>query len=67
LREIDGRRIGSGAPGATTRLLQQEFAKVVHGRHPLSSKWLDYVPVDAWAMLEAPLFQANGLESSSGA
>ena len=67
LREIDGRRIGTGATGSTTRLLQQEFAKVVHGHHPLSAMWLDYVPTDAWAMLEAPLFQANGLGSSPGA
>ena len=67
LREIDGRAIGSGAVGPTTRLLQQEFSNVVHGRHALSATWLDPVPLDAWRVVEAPLFQADGLASSPGA
>ena len=67
LREIDGRKIASGGVGPTTRLLQQEFSNVVHGRHPLSAEWLDPVPLDAWQMVEAPLFHAEGLASSPGA
>ncbi len=43
LREIDFRKIGSGSAGPITRLLQKEYANVVHGRHPLSAKWLSPV------------------------
>jgi branched-chain amino acid aminotransferase len=63
LREIDGRKIGAGTVGPTTRLLQQEFSKIVHGRHQLSATWLDRVPLDAW-VVEAPLFQQHGVASS---
>ena len=41
--EIDGRRVGSGRPGAVTTRLQQAYADAVHGRHPRSDEWLDYV------------------------
>jgi branched-chain amino acid aminotransferase len=67
LREIDGRKIAAGAVGPTTRLLQQEFSNLVHGRHQLSATWLDPVPVDAWHTVEAPLFHADGLATSPGA
>ncbi len=45
LREIDFRVIGSGATGPVTRALQQAFRAVVHGDHPRSAGWLDYVSV----------------------
>jgi len=45
LREIDFRRIGSGKTGPITRRLQQAFQQVTHGAHPLSAKWLEYVPL----------------------
>jgi branched-chain amino acid aminotransferase len=41
--EIDGRRVGTGRPGAVTTRLQQAYADAVHGRHPRSDEWLDYV------------------------
>jgi branched-chain amino acid aminotransferase len=44
LREIDFRAIGSGKTGPVTRALQQEFDKLVSGKHARSSKWLSPVP-----------------------
>jgi len=43
LREIDFRVIGSGRTGPVTHALQSAFADAVHGRHPRSAEWLDYV------------------------
>jgi branched-chain amino acid aminotransferase len=43
LREIDFRKIGSGASGPVTRRLQQAFAEAVRGRHTRSKEWLAYV------------------------
>lgn len=43
LREIDFRAIGSGTSGPLTRELQRAFGAVVHGKHPRSAAWLDYV------------------------
>ncbi|MGB9105527.1 MAG: branched-chain amino acid transaminase [Terriglobales bacterium] len=63
LREIDGRTIGSGKAGPVTRMLQQEFADTVHGRHSLSKVWLEPVPVDLWRAREAPLFEHPAAES----
>jgi len=63
LREIDGRTIGTGKAGPITRLLQRQFAEVVHGRHPLSRTWLEPVPPDLWPAREAPLFHPAGRES----
>jgi branched-chain amino acid aminotransferase len=63
LREIDGRTIGSGKAGPVTRMLQQEFADTVHGRHSLSKVWLEHVPVDLWSAREAPLFEHSVAES----
>src|SRR5215471_9642654 len=40
LREIDFRTIGDGKTGPVTRALQQEFDKLVAGRHARSAKWL---------------------------
>jgi branched-chain amino acid aminotransferase len=44
LREIDFRTIGDGKAGPVTRALQQEFDKLVAGRHARSEKWLAPVP-----------------------
>jgi len=43
LREIDGRRIGSGRTGPITRGLQQAFHEAVHGENPRYDRWLTYV------------------------
>jgi len=40
LREIDFRVIGEGQAGPVTRALQQEFDKVVSGKHARSAEWL---------------------------
>ncbi|HXG60922.1 MAG TPA: branched-chain amino acid transaminase [Planctomycetota bacterium] len=45
IREVDGRTIGSGAPGPVTRRLQERFFDVVLGRHPKYAGWLDYYEV----------------------
>jgi len=45
LREIDFRVIGEGKTGPVTRALQQEFDKLVSGRHARSAQWLAQVPV----------------------
>jgi branched-chain amino acid aminotransferase len=44
LREIDHRTIGTGKSGPVTRTLQQEFDKLVSGKHARSAKWLAPVP-----------------------
>jgi branched-chain amino acid aminotransferase len=44
LREIDFRTIGDGKTGPVTRTLQQEFDKLVHGRHARSAACLAPVP-----------------------
>jgi branched-chain amino acid aminotransferase len=43
IREIDFRTIGIGKMGPVTRLIQQAYQEAIHGRHPLSVAWLDYV------------------------
>ena len=43
LREIDFRIIGNGKTGPVTHALQRLYDEVVHGRHPRSVEWLDYV------------------------
>jgi len=51
LREIDFRTIGGGKTGPVTRALQQEFDKVVSGRHARSAEWFAPVPaLDAAAV-----------------
>jgi branched-chain amino acid aminotransferase len=44
LREIDFRVIGDGKAGPATRALQNEFDKVVSGKHPRSAEWFAPVP-----------------------
>lgn len=45
IRELDFRTIGSGKMGPVTRQIQHAYTEAVHGRHPLSAGWLDYVNV----------------------
>jgi branched-chain amino acid aminotransferase len=52
LREIDFRVIGDGKAGPVTRALQQEFDKVVGGRHVRSAEWLAPVPALQAASLQ---------------
>jgi branched-chain amino acid aminotransferase len=43
IRELDGRRIGSGAPGPITQRLQTLFFAIVRGREDRYRSWLTYV------------------------
>ncbi len=43
VREIDFHPIGTGKMGPVTRQIQQAYIDAIHGRHPLSAGWLDYV------------------------
>jgi branched-chain amino acid aminotransferase len=43
IREIDFRTIGAGKMGPVTRKLQRAYQEAIHGRHPRSAGWLDYV------------------------
>src|SRR5690606_11643689 len=43
VREVDGRRIGSGEPGPVTRRLQDRFFAVVGGQDPAHADWLTQV------------------------
>jgi branched-chain amino acid aminotransferase len=44
LCEIDWRKIGSGKMGPVTRAIQQEFDKLITGKHARSAAWLALVP-----------------------
>ncbi|HTN82319.1 MAG TPA: branched-chain amino acid transaminase [Sorangium sp.] len=43
IREVDGRTIGTGAPGPVTRRLQEEFDAAVHGRAAHAEPWLAHI------------------------
>jgi len=43
IREIDFRTIGAGKMGPVTRQVQHAYQDAIHGLHPLSAAWLDYV------------------------
>jgi len=43
IREVDGRTIGDGKPGAVTRRIQETFNKAVRGELPQYRKWLSFV------------------------
>jgi branched-chain amino acid aminotransferase len=43
VRELDRRCIGSGKPGPVTRVLQDDYFAVVHGRSSAYSHWLKKV------------------------
>jgi branched-chain amino acid aminotransferase len=40
IKEVDGRVVGDGSPGAITRRLQQTFFEAVHGKLPQYHRWL---------------------------
>ena len=44
LREIDFRTIGPGRMGEVTRSIQTADHDAIHGNHPRSAEWLEYVP-----------------------
>ncbi|RMH61465.1 MAG: branched-chain amino acid transaminase [Zetaproteobacteria bacterium] len=43
IREVDGRRIGTGSRGPITERLQSRYFDVVHGRSPAHRDWLHHV------------------------
>ena len=43
VREVDFRRIGSGAVGPVTRLVQHAYGQAVRGEHARSAEWLELV------------------------
>jgi branched-chain amino acid aminotransferase len=53
LREIDFRTIGAGKMGPVTRAIQKAYQAAIHGQHPRSAEWLDYV--DTGAALKMPV------------
>jgi len=62
--EIDDHRIGAGAPGEITRVLQAAFDDAIHGRSQPYREWLDVVhPRD----LEAPGGEAPAAQRITGA
>ncbi len=44
IREVDGKKIGSGNPGETTKRLQERYFAVIKGEDEKFRHWLDYVP-----------------------
>jgi branched-chain amino acid aminotransferase len=60
LREIDFRVIGEGVTGPVTRLMQRSFHDAIHGRHPRSEEWLEYVnsPVELPEQAHIPTWNA---------
>jgi branched-chain amino acid aminotransferase len=43
LREIDFRVIGTGKTGPVTKDLQHAYHAAIHGDHPRSAEWLEYI------------------------
>jgi branched-chain amino acid aminotransferase len=65
LREIDFRVIGAGRMGPVTRAVQHAFRDAIHGQHPRSAEWLDYVNTSvAVPMRESVSAQSRGLNAS---
>ena len=60
LCEIDYRVIGSGRMGPVTRSIQKTYQAAIHGMHPRSAEWLDYVPTTLAATL--PVSQTSKVE-----
>lgn len=54
VREVDDHPIGSGRPGEVTRVLQETFDAVIHGRSERYREWLDPVGRDAPAPAAPP-------------
>jgi len=57
LREIDFRVIGAGKMGPVTRAIQQAYHAALHGQHPRSAEWLDYVEALAPAAVADSVLQ----------
>ena len=66
LSEIDFRVIGSGKTGPVTRLLQQTYHEVIHGRGTRSAEWLDYVnaPLDMMHHVDAETANMSGVQAA---
>jgi branched-chain amino acid aminotransferase len=61
--EIDDHKVGSGAPGEITRVLQASFDDAIHGRSERYREWLDVVvPRD----LETPAATEQRITGASG-
>ena len=43
IREVDGKKIGSGSPGEITKTLQKRYFDVIKGEDARFSHWLDYI------------------------
>jgi branched-chain amino acid aminotransferase len=43
VREVDGRRVGTGSPGPITKDLQQTFSAIVRGEDAAHAGWLTRV------------------------
>lgn len=43
IREVDGRRIGTGKPGPITQLMQKRYFATVHGEVPERDGWLTFL------------------------
>jgi branched-chain amino acid aminotransferase len=43
IRNVDGRKIGSGKPGPVTKQLQQQFFEIVKGKNDQYKDWLTYI------------------------
>jgi len=43
IREVDDRTIGSGKPGEVTKMVQEIYQNIIHGKDKKFEKWLDYV------------------------
>jgi branched-chain amino acid aminotransferase len=43
VRELDGRKIGSGKPGPITKALQKSFFEIVRGEDKTHASWLTRV------------------------
>jgi branched-chain amino acid aminotransferase len=61
LCEIDYRVIGDGKTGPVTKSVQKAFHAAIHGQHPRSAEWLDYIntAVPAAVPVEEPASQVN--------
>jgi branched-chain amino acid aminotransferase len=43
IREVDHRLIGKASPGPVTKMVQEKYFDVVHGRDPKYHHWCDWV------------------------
>ena len=44
IKEVDGKKIGSGKPGKITKKLQKRYFAVIKGEDEKFKHWLDYIP-----------------------